>query len=403
MSDSESEDDIDSRIVLSIDGGGFRGLACLLILAHLTEEIAGGSDEDPPKPCQIFDLICGTSTGGLIAILLGRFGLSCKDAIDVYKEIGATMFGGEADSGKIWGHIIHGEEFSSALFEKKLEEITTRYTGSKDTLFKPRKDAPDTVHHESTLTFVPVVSKIASAGVDPNRIRSYPRPSDDIDPAPYGHKWTIVQGARGTCAAPLYFSPLKIQSGKATYVFQDAGASGFNNPAIPAMDEAEKLFGYDANITLVTLGTGLRSLVKEGQYRTGGKKEVEEEDVANFMQQILDSVKNVGKNARNAPQLAKRIAKQLLEVATDTEISHLHTAEEFDRQGRRQYYHRFNPPQGLGDIALTDCRQEDKIAVITGAWLKSVNGRNHISKAVNNLKGPYERKERKAREQFQKA
>ena len=26
----------------------------------------------PIRPCQIFDLICGTSTGGLVAIMLGR-------------------------------------------------------------------------------------------------------------------------------------------------------------------------------------------------------------------------------------------------------------------------------------------------------------------------------------------
>jgi patatin-like phospholipase/acyl hydrolase len=135
--------------VLSVDGGGFRGLSCLLILAHLMQEI-GLDEDDPPRPCQIFDLICGTSTGGLIAILLGRFGLSCDEAIDVYKEIGATMFDGEADMGKIWGNIIHGGQFSSTLLEKKLEEIIARYTGNKDTLFRPLKNGPDTVVHEST-------------------------------------------------------------------------------------------------------------------------------------------------------------------------------------------------------------------------------------------------------------
>jgi patatin-like phospholipase/acyl hydrolase len=139
-------------LVLSIDGGGFKGLACLLILAHLMAEISGGNDEDtpPPRPCQIFDLICGTSTGGLIAILLGRFGLSCGEAIEVYREIGATMFGGETDPRKIWGHIIEGGQLPSATFEKKLEDLTAKYTGSKDGLFRPLKSAPDTVVHDST-------------------------------------------------------------------------------------------------------------------------------------------------------------------------------------------------------------------------------------------------------------
>jgi len=32
--------------------------------------------ENPPKPCEVFDLIVGTSTGGLLAIMLGRL-VSC--------------------------------------------------------------------------------------------------------------------------------------------------------------------------------------------------------------------------------------------------------------------------------------------------------------------------------------
>ncbi|KAF9058506.1 acyl transferase/acyl hydrolase/lysophospholipase [Rhodocollybia butyracea] len=227
-----------ARLVLSIDGGGFRGLTCLLILQHLMKQLQAN-----PKPCQVFDLICGSSTGGLIAILLGRFGLSCDDAITVYQEIGATMFDGEADNGKIWGHIIHGEQFSSSILEKKLEELIEKYTGSKDTLFRPPTDASDAVNHDQTRTFVTVVSKIGAAGTDAYRIRSYPTPASEIEPSPYGHKWTIFEGARGTCAAPLYFSPLRILGGNSVYLFQDAGSSGFNNPAKIAVSEAEQVFG----------------------------------------------------------------------------------------------------------------------------------------------------------------
>ena len=59
--------------VLSLDGGGVRGLSSLLILREIMEEIQRQSGaEDTPLPCQYFDLISGTSTGGLIAIMLGR-------------------------------------------------------------------------------------------------------------------------------------------------------------------------------------------------------------------------------------------------------------------------------------------------------------------------------------------
>lgn len=52
--------------LLSLDGGGVRGLSMLHILKHLMENIAPGANEIP-KPCEYFDMIGGTSTGGIIA------------------------------------------------------------------------------------------------------------------------------------------------------------------------------------------------------------------------------------------------------------------------------------------------------------------------------------------------
>ena len=83
--------------ILSLDGGGVRGISSLLLLKKIMDKVceerglqgqveAGISSEGPTnskqtesiRPCQYFDLICGTSTGGLIAILLGR--LQCVSA-----------------------------------------------------------------------------------------------------------------------------------------------------------------------------------------------------------------------------------------------------------------------------------------------------------------------------------
>jgi patatin-like phospholipase/acyl hydrolase len=59
--------------ILALDGGGVRGLSSLLILQQLMKEIEElKRDGKPALPCEYFDLICGTSTGGLIAIMLGR-------------------------------------------------------------------------------------------------------------------------------------------------------------------------------------------------------------------------------------------------------------------------------------------------------------------------------------------
>lgn len=58
--------------ILSLDGGGVRGLSSLLILRSIMEEIVRRTNTAEALPCQYFDLIGGTGTGGWIAIMLGR-------------------------------------------------------------------------------------------------------------------------------------------------------------------------------------------------------------------------------------------------------------------------------------------------------------------------------------------
>jgi patatin-like phospholipase/acyl hydrolase len=54
--------DKDLRL-LALDGGGVRGLSTLIILEQLMETM---DPETPPKPCEYFDMIGGTSTGGWV-------------------------------------------------------------------------------------------------------------------------------------------------------------------------------------------------------------------------------------------------------------------------------------------------------------------------------------------------
>jgi patatin-like phospholipase/acyl hydrolase len=49
--------------LLALDGGGVRGLSALMILEQLMETV---NPESPPKPCDYFDMIGGTSTGGCV-------------------------------------------------------------------------------------------------------------------------------------------------------------------------------------------------------------------------------------------------------------------------------------------------------------------------------------------------
>jgi patatin-like phospholipase/acyl hydrolase len=75
--------------LLALDGGGVRGLSALHILKQLMELV---DSENPPKPCDYFDLIGGTSTGGLIAIMLGRLQMSVDECIYEYKKLSTRVF-----------------------------------------------------------------------------------------------------------------------------------------------------------------------------------------------------------------------------------------------------------------------------------------------------------------------
>jgi hypothetical protein len=70
--------------ILSLDGGGIRGVFPAAFLAKLEEHLAGPIGS-------YFDLIAGTSTGGIIAIALG-LGLFAKDILKLYEERGPAIF-----------------------------------------------------------------------------------------------------------------------------------------------------------------------------------------------------------------------------------------------------------------------------------------------------------------------
>ena len=102
--------------ILTFDGGGVRGYSSLLILKKVMEEVARIERELNPeatssahspmvqpvpqpaaeamdyRPCHYFDYIGGTSTGGLIAIMLGRLRMSVDSTVEEYKQLSAKVF-----------------------------------------------------------------------------------------------------------------------------------------------------------------------------------------------------------------------------------------------------------------------------------------------------------------------
>ena len=98
--------------VLTIDGGGIRGVVPLRILEALENE-CGEKRID-----EVFDLICGTSTGGIIAILLGCLNVDVATCRSIYDRLVSQVFDVNLLQ-LLWTGVSEGAKFSG----KKMTEL----------------------------------------------------------------------------------------------------------------------------------------------------------------------------------------------------------------------------------------------------------------------------------------
>ncbi|CAG8801848.1 14745_t:CDS:1, partial [Racocetra persica] len=104
MKDIELEDTRDTRFILSIDGGGFRGIIPAVILNEIEQRVTKKIKEDHPEVdvdircADLFEIISGTSTGSILALGLSlpdknkRPKFDAKYIVDFYKEHGYDVF-----------------------------------------------------------------------------------------------------------------------------------------------------------------------------------------------------------------------------------------------------------------------------------------------------------------------
>jgi patatin-like phospholipase/acyl hydrolase len=122
--------------LLALDGGGVRGLSSLIILQQLMATV---DPETPPKPCDYFDMIGGTSTGGLIAIMLGRLQMTVDECIDAYTSLSSKVFEKKKHRVTIKGQI--QGRFDTAELERVVKQILSDRGFDPDTLFKDSSNA----------------------------------------------------------------------------------------------------------------------------------------------------------------------------------------------------------------------------------------------------------------------
>ncbi len=212
--------------ILSIDGGGIRGIIPAAILSEIERRTA--------KPtAHLFDLIAGTSTGGILALALCKNGgngnpqYSATQLIDLYSTRGNEIF-----SRSLW----RGVSSVAGMLEE---------TYPTDPLEKVLKDYLETDLLDSSLKPV-LVSSYDIENRQPFFFKSWRDGAKTMEMA-----WV----ARATSAAPTYFEPFKLPGGTKNETLVDGGVF-VNNPATSAYVEARRLYPDENDFLVVSLGTG---------------------------------------------------------------------------------------------------------------------------------------------------
>jgi patatin-like phospholipase/acyl hydrolase len=214
--------------VLSVDGGGIRGVIPAMVLASLEERTGRHTAE-------LFDLIAGTSTGGIIALALtvpgsdGRPRWTANDVVDLYITEGPRIF-----------HHSIGREFVSGL--GLLDE---RYDAA------PLEQTLDTFLGDAMIS--EAVTDVMVTSYDLEHRKPFFFKTDRAKDVPE-HDWPMKQAARATSAAPTYFEPERLTADGTEFALCDGGVFA-NNPAMSAYAEARRRHPR-ARVRLVSLGTG---------------------------------------------------------------------------------------------------------------------------------------------------
>ncbi|CZR65628.1 uncharacterized protein PAC_15528 [Phialocephala subalpina] len=296
---SEEEDPWVPQYTLCLDGGGIRGMSTLLILRRLMDVIkeveqtinpAAASSTTPYMfpgrqrrdaepitksaassptaqssihtiensaflPCHYFDYIAGTSTGGLIAIMLSRLRMTVDECLEEYTILGNEVFG-RPRAKRVF--------IPRSLKLDSLEARTGRLERMLRTIVESKgsKESVDKIDHfasrpDSCRTIVVTVRKSSSSSV-PYLLRTYNHPTagEEFDPLERNPgdplDCSVWEAARATSAAPTYFKAVRIKGQK----FLDGGLVS-NNPTWLVMNEVCQMHGSRDSIDLcLSIGTG---------------------------------------------------------------------------------------------------------------------------------------------------
>ena len=243
--------------ILSLDGGGMKGLATVRLLRLIELEAK--------RPLRdLFDLVVGTSTGALLAVALMLKGMSLSECEAVYKELGRKVFQRPVHSSE------NDESWMSVFYRSlhmKTEHVRAVVVGCKhdtviyEQMLREKCHIPPVGSYkiesliDTSALDVPKIALVSTltsvSPAQPFIFRNYEYSGEDVINRMGSSSNAVWEAVRASSAAIYYLDTFECRGNK----FQD-GALVANNPSLIALQEAGQIWPDDRIELLVSVGTG---------------------------------------------------------------------------------------------------------------------------------------------------
>jgi hypothetical protein len=204
------------RRILSLDGGGIRGIFTLQILRRIESLFRQQRNNDQLVLADVFDLIAGTSTGAIIAAFLS-WGKSVDEIEKLYVDFGPVMFR------KQWWWRRWWAKYSPVEIARFFQEHFSE------------NGVPALMGSSRLRTKLLIVMRNATTG-SPWPVTNHPLARyNDTRREDCNLNIPLWQLLRASTAAPTFFAPETIDYGHRRFLFVDGGITPYNNPALIAV------------------------------------------------------------------------------------------------------------------------------------------------------------------------
>lgn len=331
--------------ILSIDGGGIRGILPGQVLIRLEEKLKLLDNNPDAKLADYFDLMAGTSTGGILTCIYlcpeipgsTRPRFTAKEAVDLYMTKGNKIF-----DVSVWQKIKSGgglldEKYSAEALESALKNYLNKLRLSE--LIKPCIITSYDIRHRRAHFFTQHDAKVKES-----------------------HNFYVRDVARATSAAPTYFEVTNVAAkDRKFYTLIDGGVFA-NNPTLCAYSEARTM-EFDSNrkkpvaaeMAILSIGTG--NIDTPYQYN-----KAKDWGLVEWIKPVIDIM-----------------------MSGVSETVDYHMCQIFDASEKSNQYMRIDPELGKANRAMDDASYKNLKALEEAGKLSAIENDEKLTEFANLL------------------